>query len=160
MTDAPHAPPACPQVLYVEDDVFSARVMAALFEFRPHLRLHVAPDGAQAIALAARLRRPPQLLLLDQRLPDCRGTELLPLLRARFSWHDVPAIAVTAESDLDAAAAGYVEMWQKPLDLKAVLARLDGLLPRAAEPPPSRGLFTPRGGADQPRRFAASAGIS
>lgn len=120
------------QVLYVEDHPTNAALMEALFQRRPHLELHVAGDGAQATVMAAALQ--PSLLLLDQQLPDCLGSELLPWLRVRFGWRDVPAIAVTAEADFDIEGTGFAELWRKPMDLHAVLRRLDHWLPATPLP--------------------------
>ena len=118
------------QVLYVEDGGAHRVLMRALFRLRPHLELHMAQDGAQATAMARELR--PALLMLDIHLPDCMGSELLPLLRLRFGWRDVPAVAVTAEPDFKAHRDCFIEVWRKPLDLPLVLQRLDCWLPAPA----------------------------
>lgn len=126
--------PHLQQVLYAEDDPTHRVLMQALFRMRPHLELLLARDGAQATALAHDSQ--PALLLVDIRLPDCLGSELVPLLRLRFGWHDVPAVAVTAETSYELNAS-FVEVWRKPLDLVMVLQRLDELLPAAARPAPT-----------------------
>jgi len=119
--------PGRPQVLYVEDEPTNVFLMQALFRLRPHLDLVVASDGADAAALAPTIR--PALLLLDLRLPDCWGTDLLPELRRRHHWRHVPAVAVTAEANFEGARSGFIETWHKPLDLQFVLQRLDRWLP-------------------------------
>lgn len=119
--------PDRPKVLYVEDEPTNLFLMQALFKLRPHLELVGASDGAQATELAASLR--PALILMDLRLPDGWGSDLLAALRARFRWRHVPAIAVTAEQDFDPARNGFIETWHKPLDLHFVLDRLDHVLP-------------------------------
>jgi CheY-like chemotaxis protein len=121
-------------VLYVEDHPVNVLLMEALFEKRPHLRLVVATDGRQACRIAARLR--PALLLLDLRLPDCHGADLLRLLRALPNCADVPAVAVTAESGFEAQDTGFVEVWPKPMDLRHVLNRLDQWLTPDTAPMP------------------------
>ena len=119
--------PGRPQVLYVEDEPTNLLLMQALFRLRPHLHLVTATDGAEVTALAPSIR--PALILLDLRLPDCWGSDLLPQLRQRFRWRHVPAVAVTAEVDFDGSRSGFIETWHKPLDLKFVLERLDRWLP-------------------------------
>lgn len=121
-------------VLYVEDHPVNVMLMEALFARRSNARLHVALTGMQAWHLSARLR--PALLLLDLRLPDCHGAELLELLRERPGWAQVPAVAVTAEYDFKVENSGFSEIWRKPLDLPRVMARLDQLL-APAHPPTS-----------------------
>lgn len=122
------------QVLYVEDEPVHGLLMRAAFAQRPHLQLLVASDGAQATALAADLE--PSLLLFDEHLPDCLGSELQPLLRLRFGWGQVPAIVVTSDDALDLARTGFVERWTKPIDPRHVLRRLDHWLPPEGELPP------------------------
>lgn len=116
-------------VLYVEDHPVNAMLMCALFERRPQLRLVVAATGQEALCLITGLS--PVLLLLDLRLPDCHGTQLLPLLRLHTV--DAPAVAVTADDDFDIADSGFCELWTKPLDLNRVLGRLDALTAAPAQ---------------------------
>lgn len=124
-------------VLYIEDSPLNVIVMEAMFEQRRDLRLHVAEAGMPAWRLSASLK--PALLLVDLNLPDCHGSDLLQLLRMRTGWADVPAIAVTADSDFDALRVGFLELWAKPLDVRRTLARLAQLLP------PPRPMLMPTG---------------
>jgi len=124
MKTLPVNPSAVP-VLYVEDHPVNAMLMAALFEYRPGLRLVVATSVADALEQAPRLE--PALLLLDIHLPDGNGCDLLPRLRRIPSCAVAPAVAVTAEDDFDHEACGFTELWTKPLDLSKVLRRLDAL---------------------------------
>ncbi|HJV63859.1 MAG TPA: response regulator [Albitalea sp.] len=123
--------PLC--VLYVEDHPVNVLLMQALFAKRPGLRLIVATTGEEGLR-AARLA-PPALLLLDLRLPDCHGTQLLRRLRELPGLREVPAVAVTAEDTIGVAQAGFAEVWHKPMNLQAALGRLDRLLHRP--PPPA-----------------------
>jgi len=125
-------PDARPDVLYVEDNAVNAIIMRALFQQRPDVVLHVAADGAQAMRMAAELQ--PVLLLLDLRLPDCHGAQLLPRLRRLPGCRLADAVAVTAEIDFVIDGTGFVEQWSKPLDIHHVLARLDVLLPPLRHP--------------------------
>ena len=114
-------------VLYIEDSPLNVIVMEAMFEQRRDLRLHAAEAGMPAWRMSAKLQ--PALLLVDLNLPDCHGSDLLKLLRMRSGWSQVPAIAVTADSDFDALGAGFMELWAKPLDVRRTLDRLAQLLP-------------------------------
>ena len=87
-------------VLYVEDHPVNVLLMQTVFELRPELDLVVAVDGESAMAATRNLR--PSLLLLDLRLPDCHGTDLLERMRLLPGWEDIPAIAVTAEARVHA----------------------------------------------------------
>jgi CheY-like chemotaxis protein len=117
-------------VLYVEDHPVNVLLMEALFSKRPRARLNVAMTG-EAGMQAAR-EQAPDLLLLDLRLPDCHGSDLLQRLRALPGLAEVPAVAVTAEDTRDLGTAGFVEIWHKPMDMHATLFRLDRLLARCS----------------------------
>jgi CheY-like chemotaxis protein len=124
-----HPPPQNPPpraVLYVEDNEVNALLLSTLFLRRPDLRLVVATTCEEAMAMIQGLK--PCLLLLDLRLPDGHGSQLLPQLRLTADCEDVPAIAVTADGVFDIAGTGFCELWPKPLDLNRVLSRLDDLL--------------------------------
>ena len=118
---------AATTVVYVEDQHVNVLLMKALFGRRPDLRLLVATTGQEALALVEGLQT--GLLLLDIRLPDCLGTELLPMLRQHPGCRDVPAVAVTAEHNFRIEGTGFAEVWTKPLRFDAVMARLAELTP-------------------------------
>lgn len=113
------------KVLYVEDQPVNVALMEALFAMRPELELQVAVNGEDGFKAAT--QDPPDLLLLDLRLPDCHGAELLARLRQHPALTDVPAAAVTADEVCDLSDTTFMEAWRKPLDIHRVLARLDGL---------------------------------
>jgi CheY-like chemotaxis protein len=130
--------PTC-TVLYVEDHPVNVLLMQALFAKLPRAELRVATTGEAGLRMA--VERAPDLLLLDLRLPDCHGTELLERMRGVPALASVPAVAVTAEDTRgDLLDAGFIEVWRKPMDLRITLARLDGLLDATADgetdPPP------------------------
>ncbi len=122
-------------VLYVEDHPVNVLLMQTVFELRPELDLVVAIDGASAMAAARDLH--PALLLLDLRLPDCHGTELLQRMRDIPGWEDIPAVAVTAEAEFMPAGTTFCDVWHKPLRVPTLLARLDRMIAPVipAEPP-------------------------
>lgn len=127
-------------VLYVEDHPVNVLLMQTVFELRPELHLVVAVDGASALAAARQLR--PSLLLLDLRLPDCHGSQLLEQLRLLPGWEQIPAIAVTAEAEFMPAGTSFSDVWHKPLRVPTLLTRLDRVLaphPRQATREPSSG---------------------
>ena len=126
-------------VLYVEDHPINVLLMQTVFELRPELHLVVAIDGASAMAAAQHLR--PALLLLDLRLPDCHGTELLERMRLIPGWERIPAIAVTAEAEFMPSGTSFQDVWHKPLRVPTLLTRLDRVIaprphhaPAASEP--------------------------
>lgn len=129
-------------VLYIEDHPTNVHLMRALFKRCPHLSLVVAEDGQEARRLARSLR--PGLLLVDLRLPDCHGRDLLEELRELEGYADIPAVAVTAEAGFHIEGTSFCEVWPKPLDLALVLDRLDQFT--------AEGLLNSRDGLAQPPR--------
>ena len=90
-----------------------------------------APDGAAAVALAAKL--PPDLVMLDLGMPRLDGVGVIRALRG---WTTAPIIVVsgrTGSADkieaLDAGADDYVT---KPFQIDELLARLRALSRRTA----------------------------
>ena len=117
-------------VLYVEDHPVNVLLMQTVFELRPELQLVVAIDGSSAMATTTHLK--PSLLLLDLRLPDCHGTELLERMRRVPGWEEIPAVAVTAEAEFMPAGTSFCDVWHKPLRVPTLLTRLDRMIaPRA-----------------------------
>jgi CheY-like chemotaxis protein len=110
-------------VLYIEDHPTNVHLMQALFKRCPHLNLVIAEDGREARRIASTIR--PSLLLVDLRLPDCHGSDLLEELRREEGYADIPAVAVTAEPSFRIDGTSFCEVWPKPLDLAFVLDRLD-----------------------------------
>jgi len=110
----------------VEDHPVNVQLMQALFSQRPELELTVATTGEAGFKAA--MQQPPDLLLLDLNLPDCHGTQLLERLRGHGHLASVPAIAVTAQDMKTLDGTTFMELWRKPLDIVAILARLDQLL--------------------------------
>ncbi len=127
------------RVLIVEDD---ADINATLQEA---MRL-AGYDAAGALTGEAALtevqRRCPDLVLLDQMLPDIDGVEICRRLRAAPRTKRVPVIFLTARTDerarvrgLTAGADDYVV---KPFSMQELLLRVRGLLRRSSSLPDIR----------------------
>ena len=87
----------------------------------------VAVLGKQAVEMARTGR--PSLILLDMRLPDIDGLEVLRRLRSMPETRDLPIVAMTAqgmagdrERFLAAGCNGYIE---KPISLQVFRAELE-----------------------------------
>jgi two-component system NtrC family sensor kinase len=87
-------------VLYAEHDPADVELVARAFRAHgPHLRLEVATRGREALA---RLKAAPyDLLLLDYRMPDLSGIEVLKALREEGIR--VPVVMVTGQGDEETA---------------------------------------------------------
>jgi len=121
-----------PSVLLVEDDAELAALLAGLIGAEGY-RVDVAYDGQRGLHLG--LGRPYRVMVIDRRLPDMDGLELIARLRRRA----VPArvlvlTALGAHAErvrgLDAGADDYLA---KPFDLDELLARIRALDRRLAD---------------------------
>ena len=112
-------PDELPRILLVEDDPTSRWFLAAALRAMP-----AEVDAVDCLAAATALASTQDyaLWMIDARLPDGSGGDLLARLRAR--WPHTPALAHTAaneSSTLDALlAAGFAEALVKPLPAATV----------------------------------------
>jgi DNA-binding NtrC family response regulator len=119
-------------VLIVDDERSLARNLAT-FLGRAGWAARTAETGREA--LAALRAGPADLVLLDLRLPDADGIELLPAIRAaspraRIVVITAYASVATAVAAMRAGADDYVA---KPLSLKELAVRVERLVPAASE---------------------------
>ena len=89
-----------------------------------------AVNGMMALKIAE--KKPPDLILLDIRMPGMDGFEVCHRLKANEATAAIPVIFLTGESDaateadaLEAGAAGYVI---KPIDPDKLLASIEECL--------------------------------
>jgi PAS domain S-box-containing protein len=118
------------RLVYIEDNATNVEVMRGILAQRRQIQLQVYADGGSG--LAAVLADPPDLLLLDMQLPDTDGLSVLRALRQTPQCADLPVVMVSAdalpaqiERSLAAGARHYLT---KPVDVRELLALLDGLL--------------------------------
>ena len=64
--------------LYIEDNASSIRLIETLLSRRPDIQLRVARTGRDGVKAA--VDDPPGLIILDNRLPDARGGDVLEML--------------------------------------------------------------------------------
>jgi CheY-like chemotaxis protein len=120
-------------VVHIEDNESNLKLVERILERRPGVELVEARTAGEGLALAATLR--PSLVVLDMRLPDLSGEEVLRRLRAGEATRDTAVVVVSAEARPTEAdrvlAAGADEYLVKPIDVGAFLAVVDRMLARA-----------------------------
>lgn len=138
-------------LLVVEDDAMVRDWLRLALEGSVFRLVGVAHTGAEALDLVDRRR--PALLLVDQRLPDLVGTELVRELR-RLNVQ-VPAVLMTAnaeegfnEAARDSGAQGTVLKTGRAEELLSslgtVVAGRQSFDARHPKRPPGRGALSPR----------------
>ena len=119
------------RVLLVEDTASLAAVYLEYLRKGPWEVLH-ARSVAEAERFAA--ERPPQAVLLDLRLPDGDGLDLLTRLKARQP--DLPVVVITAHGSVATAVAamqaGAADFLVKPFPAERLLVTLTNVLRTAA----------------------------
>jgi diguanylate cyclase (GGDEF)-like protein len=122
--DAPSRPP---MILIANDQEWSARSLESILGPSGYAVLR-ATNGRQAIELARTTQ--PDLVILDERMPDLRGTDVCRILRddPRFGAQ-TPLLLVTAdvvdrEQQLAALRAGAWDVFGEPVDAEALLLKI------------------------------------
>jgi CheY-like chemotaxis protein len=117
-------------MLYIEDNENNISLVEALLKRRPHIELHIAMTGRDGIQAA--LDKQPELILLDNRLPDATGCEILRELTSTTATEAIPVVMLSSDSDeiLDKLLAnGAAESVAKPFDIHQFMAIIDRYLP-------------------------------
>lgn len=112
-------------ILIVDDQPDNLRTLTAILRHEQY-RVRQALSGK--VALAAIQAAPPELLLLDIRMPDMDGYQLCSLLKANPATSEIPIIFLSALNDVNdkvkAFAAGAADYITKPFQAEEVLVRI------------------------------------
>ncbi len=115
------------QILIVDDEENIRKFLAKSLQ-REKYEVHLAGSGAEALSLLDRER--PDLVVLDVRLPDANGLELLTTLRRRDP--DLPVIIITAYGEIrmavEAMRQGAFDFVSKPFDFNTLLRSIEKAL--------------------------------
>jgi PAS domain S-box-containing protein len=113
-------------VLVIEDDEASARLIE-LSLAQSGFRIFKASSGSKAFPILAREKI--DLILLDIILPGMSGWDILRSLKQSVKYSGIPVVICSV---LDEAKKGFslgaVEYIEKPIDMKDLVARVEGLL--------------------------------
>jgi CheY-like chemotaxis protein len=117
-------------VLYIEDDDNNISLVEALLRRRPHIELQVAMNGRDGVQAA--IDKQPGLILLDNRLPDATGSEILQELGSTSATAAIPVVVLSSDPDelIDQLLAnGAAEAVPKPFDIHLFMAMIDRYFP-------------------------------
>ena len=119
------------KVLYIEDNPVNMRLMEHVIQSFPGIQLFTATSGQMGLEVARDKKI--DLFLLDLRLPDLSGYEIIQELRKWPAYKKTPAICVSADamqSEItEAINAGFDDYLTKPIDLEDLQASLANYLP-------------------------------
>jgi two-component system, cell cycle response regulator DivK len=116
-------------VLVVDDNEKNLKLVHDVLQFAGY-EVVVATTAEQGVAMA--VEHPPDIVLMDLRLPGMDGMAALQVLRESASARALPVVAVTAYAmkgdrvrALDAGFDGYLE---KPIDVPSLPGVVRGFL--------------------------------
>ena len=118
-------------VLYIEDNPDNIRLVERLVKRHPQAELHTATNGRDGVQAAIDIR--PALILLDNRLPDATGSQVLSQLKSSAATAGIPVVIVSGDSGGQAAkellALGASDFLAKPFDIHQFMAIINRYLP-------------------------------
>lgn len=111
------------RLLIADDNRDAAESLALLMELDGHI-VHIANDGAQALAMAQELQ--PHVSILDIGMPGMDGNTVARCIRDSMPEQRMLLVAVTGRSnDVDRArarAAGFDQYFTKPVALGTLMS--------------------------------------
>ncbi len=129
-------PVAPTHLLCVDDNPVNRLLIDAALRDMPGLTLEFAVDGRSASA--ALDRRRPDMLLLDQHLPDTLGLDWLASTRQDPRFGDLPVVLFTADTQATTLAEArrmrIAELIAKPFDIQMLQQSIQRLVHRMAAP--------------------------
>jgi DNA-binding response OmpR family regulator len=124
------------RILIVEDDLDLAEMLNAYFRVQGY-EVQTAAWGEEAVRVT--LDGPPDLIVLDIRLPDIDGYEVCRRLNQNRRTKSVPIIFLTEKRDrvdkLSGLELGVVDYITKPFDIQELRLRVRNVLRRAGQTP-------------------------
>jgi DNA-binding response OmpR family regulator len=128
------------KILLVDDDTGILRMLTLTLQ-RSGYTVSTAENGLDALSKADSFK--PDLIILDVMMPGMDGLEVCQRLRNNSHLAHIPILMLSARSrDIDKAAGfqvGADDYLEKPVGVKALLARVEGLLLRARYMPQQHG---------------------
>jgi hypothetical protein len=98
------------RLLLVEDNDDHADLLQRLFErHAPDVELVRARNGAEALAALRPPNglRPPDIVLLDLKLPDISGVEVLTAVKTHHEFQRIPVVILSSSASPEDCAAAY-----------------------------------------------------
>lgn len=119
-------------ILAVDDDTPTLGLLADIFLLHSDFKFHSATNGKDALKLARKIQ--PDIILLDIRMPDMNGYEVIEELKSDDRTAMIPVIMLSGLSDEEAkvkSAERYSESHlTKPFTPVQLMAKVEEVLLR------------------------------
>ena len=113
------------EILVVDDEVPNLKLLSEILSGAGY---RVRPARVPQLAIDSARAQPPDLILLDVRMPEMDGFELCRRLKQDDLTRDIPVIFVSALQDVEEKVRGFevggVEFISKPFQEREILARV------------------------------------
>jgi serine phosphatase RsbU (regulator of sigma subunit) len=113
-------------ILIVDDEVPNLQLLTHLLSEAGY---QVRPASSPQLALKSALAKPPNLILLDVKMPEMDGFELCRRLKSNAATEDIPVIFLSAQRDTEDKVKGLqlgaLDYVSKPFQPEEVIARVD-----------------------------------
>ncbi|MFL5661771.1 MAG: response regulator [Ktedonobacteraceae bacterium] len=113
-------------ILVVEDDKNIGEFIVSAFVQETPYQALLAVDGSQALKLVQDIQ--PNMLILDNRLPDMKGIELYDRLHTMEALENIPILLMSANIPLQEVQRRKIHYLNKPFELDDLLDKVEKLI--------------------------------
>jgi len=113
-------------ILVVEDDQHIGEFIVEAFIQETPFQAMLATDGKQALKIVQHVK--PNVLLLDNNLPDMKGIELYDRIQVERELENVPVLLMSANIPVQEAKKRNLFCLNKPFELNDLLQTIEKLL--------------------------------
>ena len=113
-------------ILVVEDDQHIGEFIVEAFIQETPFQAMLATDGKQALKIVQHVK--PNVLLLDNNLPDMKGIELYDRIQVERKLENVPVLLMSANVPVQEVKKRNLFCLNKPFELNDLLQTIENLL--------------------------------
>ncbi|TME65881.1 MAG: response regulator [Chloroflexi bacterium] len=113
-------------ILVVEDDENIGELIVEAFIQETPYQAMLATDGKQALKIVQNVK--PNVLLLDNNLPDMKGIELFDRIQVEKELENVPVLLMSANVPVQEVKKRNLFCLNKPFELNDLLQTIENLL--------------------------------
>jgi CheY-like chemotaxis protein len=113
-------------ILVVEDDKNIGELIVSAFVQETPYQALLAVNGSQALKLVQDIQ--PNMLILDNRLPDMKGIELYDRLHTMETLENIPVLLMSANIPLLEVQRRKMHYLNKPFELEDLLDKVEKMI--------------------------------